>query len=321
MGPWQLADCQLEERMILPRKLVWISLIFLGMLSLGGACQQQIRSQTVVDSDGFRQRIADYLTGLNKAVSQVEVEEITPLEDSSLLTVKLSYVSGQSKQSTELFVTEDGRHLILGQVWNLELTPQEARWRQLSRVGEENLAKIDLVDRPARGNPDAGVVVVEYSDYQCPYCATAYSGLETRLLEKYGDRIRFVFKHLPLTSIHPWALKAALAATCGYLQDPEAFWEIHSRLFENQKAITVENLREKVEGFAIEANLNQERFIECFDKESTRSVVMSDVSEAAQLKITSTPTFLLNGAPFRGAPDFDEFSGFIDMALKEASSR
>ncbi len=307
--------------MVLTRKPVWILLLFLGIVILGGACGQQIRSRPVIDSDEFKQKIGDFLMGLNKTVSEVQVEEIKPLEDSSFLTVKLSYMNGQNRQSAELFVTEDGRHMILGQVWDLELTPQEARWRQLSKLGEENLAKIDLTDRPLRGNPNAEVVVVEFSDYQCPYCAPAYSGLETKLLEEYGDRIRFVYKHLPLTSIHPWALKASLAATCGYVQNPDAFWEIHGRLFENQKEITLENLRDKVEGFAAEADLNQEEFLACFDNESTRSVVMSDVSEAKQLRITSTPTFLLNGAPFRGTPDFEEFSGFIDMALEEASAR
>ena len=251
--------------MVLTRKPVWILLLFLGIVILGGACGQQIRSRPVIDSDEFKQKIGDFLMGLNKTVSEVQVEEIKPLEDSSFLTVKLSYMNGQNRQSTELFVTEDGRHMILGQVWDLELTPQEARWRQLSKLGEENLAKIDLTDRPLRGNPNAEVVVVEFSDYQCPYCATAYSGLETKLLEEYGDRIRFVYKHLPLTSIHPWALKASLAATCGYVQNPDAFWEIHGRLFENQKEITLENLRDKVEGFAAEADLNQEEFLACFD--------------------------------------------------------
>ena len=68
-------------------------------------------------------------------------------------------------------------------------------------------------------------------------------------------------------------------------------------------------------------DLNKEEFLECFDSERTRSVVMSDIREASQLGVTSTPTFLLNGAPFRGAPDFEEFSGFVDMALEEASAR
>ena len=321
MGSWQFVGCHLDECMLLTRKLVWILLLFPGLMILGGACGQQIPSQPVIDSDEFKQKIGDFLMGLNKTVSEVQVEEIKPLEDSSFLTVKLSYMSGQKKQSTQLFVTEDGRHMILGQVWDLELTPQEARWRQLSKAGEKNLDKIDLADRPARGNPNSEVVVVEFSDYQCPFCATAYSGVETRLLEEYGDRIRFVYKHLPLTSIHPWALKASVAATCGYVQNPEAFWEIHSRLFENQKEITLDNLRAKVEGFAIEVDLNKEEFLECFDNESTLSVVMSDISEAKQLGINSTPTFILNGAPFRGTPDFEEFSGFIDMALEEASAR
>ena len=310
--------------MLLTRRPVWISLLFLGVMTLGGACGQQVRSQPVLDSDEFKQKVAEYLTGLNKSIQKVQIDEIKQLEESSLVSVKLTYQSGNNRQAAEVFVTDNGRHLILGsqvQVWDLELAPMEARWRQLSKVGEQNLQRIDLADRPVKGNPDADVVVVEFSDYQCSYCATAYSGLEKQLLENYGDRIRFVYKHLPLTSIHPWAMKASLAATCGYLQDPQAFWEIHNRLFENQKEITVENLRDKVEGFAEEAGLRVEEFLDCLDSERTRSVIQSDMSEASLLRITSTPTFLLNGAPFRGAPDFEEFSGFIEMALEEASAQ
>ena len=310
--------------MLLTRRPVWISLLFLGVMTLGGACGQQVRSQPVLDSDEFKQKVAEYLTGLNKSIQKVQIDEIKQLEESSLVSVKLTYQSDNNRQAAEVFVTDNGRHLILGsqvQVWDLELAPMEARWRQLSKVGEQNLQRIDLADRPVKGNPDADVVVVEFSDYQCSYCATAYSRLEKQLLENYGDRIRFVYKHLPLTSIHPWAMKASLAATCGYLQDPQAFWEIHNRLFENQKEITVENLRDKVEGFAEEAGLRVEEFLDCLDSERTRSVIQSDMSEASLLRITSTPTFLLNGAPFRGAPDFEEFSGFIEMALEEASAQ
>ena len=310
--------------MWLTRRPVWISLLFLEVMILGGGCAQPVRSQQAIDSEEFKRKISEYLTGLNRNIQQVQIGEIKQLEESSLVSVKLTFQSGSNRQASEVFVTDNGRHLILGQqvqVWDLDLIPKVARWRRLSKEGERNLETLDLTGRPVKGNPEADVVVVEFSDYQCPYCATAYSGLENRLLEKYGDRIRFVYKHLPLTNIHPWALKASVAATCAYVQDPLAFWEIHDRLFKNQKEITLENLRSKAEGFAGETDLNKEEFLDCFDSDRTRSVVMSDMREASQLKITSTPTFLLNGAPFRGAPDFEEFSGFIDMALEEASTQ
>ncbi len=310
--------------MFLTRKLVWILLLLGAVVVFGGACAQPVRPQQSLDSEEFKRKISEYLKGLNKNIQQIQIDEIKQLEETSLVSVKLTFQSGNNKKAREVFVTDNGRHLILGQnvqVWDLEVAPQVARWRQLSKVGERNLEILDLADRPAKGNPDADVVVVEFSDYQCPYCATAYSGVEEPLLEKYGDRIRFVYKHLPLTSIHPWALKASVAATCAYVQDPSAFWEIHQRLFENQKEITLENLRSKAEGFVAHTDLNKEEFLECFDSERTRSVVMSDIREASQLGVTSTPTFLLNGAPFRGAPDFEEFSGFVDMALEEASAR
>ena len=87
-----------------------------------------------------------------------------------------------------MFVTEDGNHLIIGQVWDLNLSPQTARWQRMRKEGQENLEKIDFSDRPVKGNPEAEVVVVEFSDYQCPYCARANSGLEKQLLDQYGGQ-------------------------------------------------------------------------------------------------------------------------------------
>ena len=309
--------------MFLTHRPVRILLVLAAVVMLGGACAQVEPPQQSLDTEEFKQKISEYLTRLNKKLDRVQVEEVKRHEESSLVSVKLTFKIGEREQTGEAFVTDNGRHLILGQqvqVWDMEVRPEVARWRRLSKVGEGNLEKLDLTNRPVKGNPDAEVVVVEFSDYQCPYCATAYSGFEKQLMEKYGDRIRFVFKHLPLTSIHPWALKASVAATCAYEQEPAAFWEIHNRLFENQKEITLENLRSKAVGFVEQTDLNEKEFLDCFDNEKTRSVVMNDVKEASQLKVTSTPTFLLNGAPFRGAPDFEEFSGFIEMALEEASA-
>ena len=242
------------------------------------------------------------------------------MKEAPFLLVRVSYQAGNKPQASEFHITEDGKYLVLGQVWDLSVGPQKARWNRLSEMGKKNLEKIDLKDRPVQGNPEADVVVIEYSDYQCPYCATAHFGLEKRLLEEYGDKIRFVFKHLPLTSIHPWAMKASLATTCGYVQDPDSFWKIHGQLFQHQKEITSENLRDKVWEFAEEAGLDVEPFLDCFDNEETKSVIQRDMKEAAQLRISSTPTFLLNGAPFRGSPNYQEFTGFIDMALAEASA-
>ncbi len=303
--PWRAGQCQL---------------ILLVILMFGATCSRQGRS-TATDSEKFKQKIADYLTGLNPSVSQVRIDEIKPMPEAPFLSAWASYMTGTKPQKSELYVTEDGKYMILGQVWDLEVGPEVARWHRLSEIGRQNLEKIDLSDRPVKGNPDAEVVVIEYSDYQCPYCATAYSSLEKRLLAEYGDKIRFVFKHLPLTSIHPWAMKASIATACGFVQDTESFWGIHGQVFQNQKQITSDNLRDKVQVFAEEAGLNVEEFLRCFDNEETKSVIQSDMREAAQLRLTSTPTFLLNGAPFRGTPDYEEFTGFIELALKEDSGQ
>src|SRR5262249_1608015 len=150
--------------------------------------------------------------------------------------------------------SRDGRFLFRGDAVDLSIDP-------LKQV----MSKISLDNQPARGPADAKIIIVEYSDFQCPFCSRVYGTLEDHVLKDYADKVRFVFKNFPLTSIHPWAEDAALASECAYKQGNDQFWTMYNGLFTHQSEINKDNLKDKVTEIAKSGNLDVAKLQECFD--------------------------------------------------------
>jgi protein-disulfide isomerase len=159
-----------------------------------------------------------------------------------------------------------------------------------------------------RGPVRAPVTVVEFSDFQCPYCRSVQPALK-QVVEGYGDKVRLIFKHLPLTDLHPRAMPAALAAFCAGEQD--AFWRYHDALFDSDDLS-----HEWLGKTAARLGLNLPRFESCLDSEKARSAVLGDAREARRLGINATPAFVINGKLLSGAVSFEEFKRVIDRELK-----
>ena len=218
---------------------------------------------------------------------------------------KLEASLGEQKQEVGFLVSSDGRWLFRGDPVDLTVDPRKAI-----------MDKISLADQPTRGPADAKVTIVEYSDFQCPYCGRAWELLEKEVLPKYGDKVRFVFKQMPLVQIHPWAEGAAIASECAYQQGNDAFWALYNGLFSQQASITPENLREKVESIASGAKgVDVTKLLACFDGRSTLAAVQADMKEAADAGVNSTPTFIINGRRVSGAQDAAQFGKIIDDEL------
>jgi len=144
--------------------------------------------------------------------------------------------------------------------------------------------------RPPKGDPNAVVVVQEYSDLQCPACRSVHEVVVKPLLAQYSNRIRFEFKHFPLQSIHPFALRAAMAAECA--ADQGKFWEYVDIVFANQQELSARALDE----WAAELALDTELFKRCLDSQVKKDTVLADYRSARNLDLMGTPTFLVNGA-------------------------
>jgi len=161
---------------------------------------------------------------------------------------------------------------------------------------------------PSRGMATAPVTIVEYSDYQCPFCARVNPTL-ARVREQYGDQVRIVWKDFPLENIHPLAAKAAEAAHCAGEQGK--YWELHDRLFANQKELAADGLKKH----AAAAGLEPGGFAACLDSGRHAVRVTEGVAEGKALGIDSTPTFFINGRRITGAHPLDVFQGIIDDEL------
>ena len=164
---------------------------------------------------------------------------------------------------------------------------------------------------PARGNPDAKVAVVEFSDFECPYCASSVDTLN-QIAKTYGDKVRIVFKHMPL-EMHTKARAAHLAAEAAFRQGK--FWPMHDKIFANQKEMSPEKYRE----YARELGLDLKQYDRDVADASVKQRIDADSAEARQLGVRGTPAFYVNGRYLPGAVPFAAIQQLLDEDLGKKS--
>ena len=166
-------------------------------------------------------------------------------------------------------------------------------------------------DDPALGPATAPVTLVEFSDFQCPFCARVMPTLK-KVKQTYGDKVRVVWKDFPLTQIHPQAFKASEAAQCA--REQGKFWELHDVLFANQQALMPDDLRKH----AAAVGVDLPKFNACFDASKYGERVQQQMGAGNQLGVGSTPTIFINGRMVSGAQPYEVFAGIIDEELARA---
>lgn len=168
--------------------------------------------------------------------------------------------------------------------------------------------------RPFLGPLDAPITIVEFTDYQCPFCRRYARETLPRLLDRQGGRIRYVVRNFPIPSLNANALPAAEAVECAHRQG--RFWEYHDALFRAGGALTAELLK----ALADSAGLETRGFGRCLDDRATREVVGRDILDAWELGVAGTPTFFVNGRRVRGVRSVEEMERYIELA-READRR
>jgi protein-disulfide isomerase len=246
---------------------------------------------------------------------KVIVGAITPnseLPGYDSVAVKLD---GDGKQKDYTFLISKDRTTLL-RVTKFDLTKD---------AYADLMGKIDVKGRPTRGAKDGKVVVVNFDDFECPFCSRMHQTLFPELLKEYGDRVTFIYKDYPLIDIHPWAVHAAVDAGCLADQNPDAYWDfadyIHANKQEVDKEKTPAARFDALDKMALlqgqKHKLDSAKLQACV-KAQNEDVVRASMKEADDLGVNATPTLFINGRKIDGAVPVDEVRAALDSALKDA---
>jgi len=190
----------------------------------------------------------------------------------------------------------------------------------------ETMSKIDTSGRPTRGAKASKVVVVNFDDFQCPYCSRMHQTLFPEILKEYGDRVTFIYKDFPLVEIHPWAMHAAVDANCLAAQNGDAYWDFADYIHANQHEVS----NEKTPAARFEAldkltmqqgqkhNLDVAKLQSCI-KAQDENAVKASMKQAETVGVEATPTLFVSGAKMDGAQSVADMRAALDHALKDAN--
>jgi len=245
---------------------------------------------------------------------KIAVGPLRPSDFANYEALTITIEGEEKKQTYEFLLSKDGK--TLARMTKLDLTKDPYA---------EAMKKIDLNGRPTRGNKDAKVVVVNFDDFQCPFCSRMHQTLFPELLKEYGDRVQFVYKDYPLTEIHPWAVHAAVNANCLASQSNDAYWDFADYIHSNQREVNSEKGRDAqfaaLDRLTLEQgqkhNLDQAKLQACV-KAQNDAAIKASMHEAEGVGVSATPTLFVNGEEMDGALPVSEMRAAIDAALQRA---
>src|SRR6202451_1473775 len=230
-------------------------------------------------------------------------------------TVTVTIDNGERKQDLNFLLSKDHNTLIRINKFDLKKDPYA-----------ETMSKIDTTGRPTRGAKASKVVVVNFDDFECPYCSRMHQTLFPEILKEYGDRITFIYKDYPLAEIHPWAIHAAVDGNCLGAQSSDAYWDFADYIHANQHEVG----NEKTPVARLEAldrlsllqgqkhNLDVGKLQSCI-KAQDESAVKASMKEADGLGVEATPTMFISGEKVDGAVPISQVRAALDRALKDAN--
>jgi len=273
--------------------------------------------------EGLEELVANELYSLEAKARNISVDELVKRE----LEAKVGEPSAEEVQK----LYDDNKDELEGQTLE-QLRPQLIQYLKQQKMAErhqqflEELRKkykattalqppvVQVSDggRPARGPASAPVTIIEFSDYECPFCKRASSTV-AEVLRHYGDKVRFVHRDFPL-NFHQHARLAAEAAACAHAQGK--FWEYHDRLWK------AEDLSESgLKSLAKETGLDATKFDECLQKKPHTAAIDRDIEDGTAAGVNGTPAFFINGRMLSGAQPFEAFKQVIDEELKRAAEK
>lgn len=248
-----------------------------------------------------------YLRHLNLWVPDLTVKiddpKPGPLPGFLEVGVHLSY--RQAYKDEVYFVSQDGQKILRGTVHDINDNPFRY---ELSKL------KTDL--QPSFGAAGAPVVMVIFSDFQCPLCKQEAEVIRQSVAKEFANEVRVYFRDYPLDSIHNWARNAAIGGRCVFRLNPAAFWDYHDYMFAQQASITPENLKDKIGEFAKDKKLDALQLMRCYDGRSTEKEVNASVAMGRDLQIDATPTIFINGRRMVGSTPWPSLQAIIKLEIE-----
>jgi protein-disulfide isomerase len=282
---------------------------FLPVLFLAVLCSAQTPPAQPKKSALEKATLEAYVRHLFVMDKRIDVKVGDPKPSDSLpgfmdVTVRASM--GVQAQDFQFLVSKDGSKILQGNVYDVNQNPFK---------NENDRIKSEF--EPSLGAPGADVVLVEFSDFQCPYCKEEAKMIRDNLTKTYPSGVRLYFKTFPLESIHPWAKPAAVASRCVFKQQPAAFWTFHDWVFENQATITPDTLKDKVLEWAKgQKDLNAAEVGTCMADPATVAEVDKVIQEGKALSVDRTPTLFVNGRRLASSIDWPNLKSIIDFELE-----
>jgi protein-disulfide isomerase len=237
---------------------------------------------------------------------QLTIGDPKPSPVPGLKEVDVRLSLGERHQDETFFISNDGKEIVRGFAYNINQNPFAPE-----------LEKLHTDLSPSFGEPGAPVVMVVFSDFECPNCKDDAKILRDNIPVKFPKEVRLYFKDYPLTAIHPWAKPAAIDGRCVFRQSPAAFWRYYDWMYEHQGDITAENLKDKVMEWAnTDKDLDTMQLGRCIETKATEGEVDKELAEGQALRIEGTPTIFVNGRRLFGNYPWANLEQIVNGELK-----
>ncbi|MGP8243922.1 MAG: thioredoxin domain-containing protein [Bryobacteraceae bacterium] len=237
---------------------------------------------------------------------QVTISDPKPAPLAGFVEETVHASLGKQSQDFTFYISQDGKHILQGTVYDVNANPFKA-----------DLDKIKTMGAPGWGTSGAPVVLVEFSDFECPYCKEEAQQIRDNLLATYPTQVKLYFKDFPLESLHPWAKAAAMAGRCVFQQSNDAFWAYHDWIYSHQEQITPDNVRAQILDWAKgQKNLDALKLGQCIDTKATEAEVDATEAQGRELGINATPTLFINGRRLAQAVDWASLKNIIDYEIE-----
>ncbi|MEM1055085.1 MAG: thioredoxin domain-containing protein [Bacteroidota bacterium] len=283
-------------------------------------------SQTADDSEDRKARIIANLKHEFPQIANLEIRIDTLKSASGGMDEGQILIDGQAPQPFLISRDDTALYLIASEAIDASRTMEDLAAAQTeadqAAVEEARERGLQLAEAtaglPVRGNPDAPVTIIEFSDFECPYCRLASSTIET-VLEQYPDDVKIVYAHFPLGN-HPWATPAAIASTCAAQQDNDAFWTLHDLYFADQRVIETTNVIAKSRAALANAGIDLAAWETCATDESSPAYQGASAAVTTQSElgdengVRGTPAFFVNGRFVNGNQPLTVFVEAIEAA-------